>query len=116
MRFGGVCVIFVVFVNFVCFNGSVVFFCVLYGFAVGFVIFFYRVGVVLLVVVSLWCVVGCVFVFVLSCVFVWWIVVALFGPIYDVYIICGFGLGLVGWPSLAVCVPLIWLNLFIIIS
>lgn len=30
---------------------------------------------------------------------------ALFGPIYDVYIICGFGL--VGWPSLAVCVPLI---------
>lgn len=34
---------------------------------------------------------------------------ALFGPIYDVYIICGFGFGfgLVGWPSLAVCVPLI---------
>lgn len=30
------------------------------------------------------------------CVFVWWIVAALFGPIYDVYIICGFGFGLVG--------------------
>lgn len=32
---------------------------------------------------------------------------ALFGPVYDVYIICGFGFGLVGWPGLAVCVPLI---------
>lgn len=35
MRFGGFCVVFVVFVNFVCFNGSVVVFCVLYDFAVG---------------------------------------------------------------------------------
>lgn len=32
---------------------------------------------------------------------------ALFGPIYDVYIICGFCFGLVGWPSPAVCMPLI---------
>lgn len=32
---------------------------------------------------------------------------ALFGPIYDVCIICGFGFGLVGWPSPAVCTPLI---------
>lgn len=37
MGFGGFCVIFVVFVNFVCFNGSVVVF-----------VIFYRVGVVLL--------------------------------------------------------------------
>lgn len=32
---------------------------------------------------------------------------ALFGPIYDVYIICGFGFGFVGWPNPAVCVPFI---------
>lgn len=32
MGFGGFCVIFVIFVNFVCFNGPVVAFCVLYGF------------------------------------------------------------------------------------
>ena len=25
--------------------------------------------------------------------------VALFGPICDVYIMCGFGFGLVGWPE-----------------
>ena len=103
MGFGGLCVIFVIFVNFVCFNGSVVAFCVLYGFAVGFVIFFTA-----LVLCScglydlfLWCVCfpGC---------FVWWIVVwGLFGPIYDVCIICGLDFGLFGWPSLAVCVPLI---------
>ena len=30
-----------------------------------------------------------------------------YGLICDVYIICGFGFGLVGWPSPAVCVPLI---------
>lgn len=107
MRFGGFWVIFMVFVNFVCFNGSVVFFLCALWFCCGLCDFFYRVGVVLLVVVSLWCVVGCVFVFVLSCVFVWWIVVALFGPIYDVYIICDFGFGLVGWLNPAVCVPLI---------
>lgn len=30
-----------------------------------------------------------------------------FGPIYDVCIICDFGFGLVGWPNLVGCVPLI---------
>lgn len=49
----------------------------------------------------------CFVVYAFLCVFVWWIVVALFGPIYDVYIICGFDFGLVGWPSPAVCAPLI---------
>lgn len=73
MQFGGFCVIFVVFVNFVCFNGSVVVFCVLYGCAVGFVIF-YRVGVVLLWFVwdlfcglCLWCVCFPVCVCVMDC-------------------------------------------------
>lgn len=83
------------------------FFCVLYGFAVGFVIFFTA-----LVLRScgsygfvLWFVfVACVL---FLCVFVWWIVVALFGTAYDVYIICGFGFDLVGWPGLAVCARLI---------
>lgn len=78
MGFGGFCVIFVGFVNFVCFNGFVVAFCVLYDFAVGFVIFFYRVGVVLLwlcVFFDLFCglcpcgVVGCVFVLVVRVAF-----------------------------------------------
>lgn len=62
MGVGGFCVIFGVFVNFVCFNGSVVAFCVLYGSVVDFVIF-YRVGVMLLWLVwdlfcglCLWCV------------------------------------------------------------
>ena len=73
MGFGGFCVIFVIFVNFVYFNGSVV----------AFVLFYHRVGVVLLWLCvfffDLFCglclcpcgVVGCVFVFVvhvLSCV------------------------------------------------
>lgn len=76
MGFGGFCVIFVVFVNFVHFNGSVVVFLCALWFCCGFVIFF-RVGVVFLWFVWIWfcglcpCgVVGCVFVFVvcvLSC-------------------------------------------------
>lgn len=54
MGVDGGCVIFVVFVNFVCFNGSVVAFCVLYDFAVGFVIFLPR-WCCALVIVCLFC-------------------------------------------------------------
>lgn len=50
------------------------------------------------------CFVVCVLSCVCLCDGLWW---PCLGPIYDVYIICGFGFGLVGWPSLAVCVPLI---------
>lgn len=59
MRFGGDCVIFVVFVNFVCFNGSVVFFLCALWFCCGFCDFFYRVGVALLLLVWI-CFVVCV--------------------------------------------------------
>lgn len=64
MGFGGACVIFVVFVNFVCFNGSVVFFLCALWFCCGFCDFFTA-----LVLCScgsygfvLWCVSSCVFV------------------------------------------------------
>ena len=75
MWFSEFCVIFVVFVNFVCFNGSVVAFCVLYGFCCGFCDFFTACWCCVLVVVrlffDLFCglclcpcgVVECVFVF-----------------------------------------------------
>lgn len=105
--FGGFCVIFVVFVNFVCFNGSVVFFGVLYGFVVGFVIFLPRWRCALVARMDLfrglclWCVHFPVCICVMNC----------GGPCYGLicgaYIICGLGFGFVGWPSLAVCVPLI---------
>ncbi len=74
MGFGGFCVIFVVFVNFVCFNGSVVFFCVLYGFVVGFVIFLPRWCCALVARMDLfrglclWCVLSCV----CLCGGLWW--------------------------------------------
>ena len=64
MRFGGFCVIFVVFVNFVCFNGSVVAFVI-------FLLRWYCALVVVCLFFDLFCglclcpcgVVGCVFVF-----------------------------------------------------
>lgn len=49
----------------------------------------------------------CFVVCVLSCLCVMDCGDPVWGPIYDVYIICGFGFGLVDWPSLAVCVRLI---------